>query len=687
MDGMVLESDEPITYEDDNTTIRATKNASLRGNDFLLFADHISWNRKSGEAFAAGSVSLTRGNSRILSDELRLSTSTGDFTAQNCRGGEPPTFFIAKSIERNSSVETYLDAQVYMSEPGFLEPNFRTSRYSVDDNLSTFSIAAPQFRLGDFLIGILPGYSGKKRSGLFLDPVIKTGKDSSLGWFGETSLNHSWNDLTTSTKLTYYLDRGFFISPVFSYNKSYDDGFFNSTVTGGWINDQADRLSADARNYPLERNRGYSHFSSTSRHKDRLRSSTLIEWESDSEIIRDFKRSQFYGNQWNQSHNEFSYEGDGYTISILTRWQANNHEAIVEQLPLLNLDFGPSKLGDTKLFQSTSLNYANLYNRNQFGETLYSTRRMSLGHKVERPISLSDGLRLIPSFSLLNQDYQLNDTSENRSFYCYGADLHAAMHQVLPYTNQVWEFDYILHLMKLSLGFRVTETLNVSNRENIPKIYPIVEDLNLSPLDLLDHRNSEEVSQKDQIRIGWESVFLTKWNQKSRKIFSMRTYYDMINHAPDREINGNFIYSDIAIHPSYWIGLNLRNKFDTKSGDNFRKSYSLSLYDGRFQGVSLGYLSYLNFNNYSSFYGWKRLNEKLYSSTSALYDLDASYLTYLSGRLEYRAGSSWVWDFSITQRKGTRKENNLEWTLGLSLGGFKLNRLAEPEGLSSLYSM
>ena len=224
-------------------------------------------------------------------------------------------------------------------------------------------LPAPQFRLGDFLIGILPGYSGKKRSGLFLDPVIKTGKDSSLGWFGETSLNHSWNDLTTSTKLTYYLDRGFFISPVFSYNKSYDDGFFNSTVTGGWINDQADRLSADARNYPLERNRGYSHFSSTSRHKDRLRSSTLIEWESDSEIIRDFKRSQFYGNQWNQSHNEFSYEGDGYTISILTRWQANNHEAIVEQLPLLNLDFGPSKLGDTKLFQSTSLNYANLDNR------------------------------------------------------------------------------------------------------------------------------------------------------------------------------------------------------------------------------------------------------------------------------------------------------------------------------------
>ena len=110
------------------------------------------------------------------------------------------------------------------------------------------------------------------------------------------------------------------------------------------------------------------------------------------------------------------------------------------------------------------------------------------------------------------------------------------------------------------------------------------------------------------------------------------------------------LYSDISIHPSHWFCLSMRQKTDIKTGKNFRKSYGLNFKDGRFQGASISYLSYLDFNNYSYFSGWKRLNEKLNSSISALYDLDKSFLTYWRGRLEYKTSGSWVWDFSITQR-------------------------------------
>ena len=81
------------------------------------------------------------------------------------------------------------------------------------------------------------------------------------------------------------------------------------------------------------------------------------------------------------------------------------------------------------------------------------------------------------------------------------------------------------------------------------------------------------------------------------------------------------------------------------------------------------------------------MNEKLFCSTSALYDLKQNSLSYWRSSLEYRTGSSWIWDTSMTQRKGTRKENITEWTIGLSLSGFKLNQLTEPDGLNSLYSM
>ena len=230
---LILESKEPIIYEDDNTTITAKDDASLRGKEFLLLADQISWNRTTGEAIATGSVSLTKNNSRLLADQINLWTETGNFIAKNSKGGTPPKFFIADEIERDGPVETYRNAKVYMSEPGFLEPNFRTRLYTSDDNASTFKIAPSQLRIGNVLVGVLPGYSGKKRSGLWgLNSVVKIGKDSTLGWYGESSLSYNWKDLAASTKVNYYQDRGILLSPQLKLTQSWGNGFSNSQLNG-----------------------------------------------------------------------------------------------------------------------------------------------------------------------------------------------------------------------------------------------------------------------------------------------------------------------------------------------------------------------------------------------------------------------------------------------------------------------
>jgi hypothetical protein len=685
---LILESKEPIIYEDDNTTITAKGDASLRGKEFLLLADQISWNRTTGEAIAKGAVSLTKNSSRLLADQINLWTETGNFIAKNSKGGTPPKFFIADEIERNGSVETYRNAKVYMSEPGFLEPNFRTRLYASDDNASTFKIASSQLRLGNVLVGVLPGYSGKKRSGLWgLNSVVKIGKDSTLGWYGESSLSYNWEDLTASTKINYYQERGILISPQLKLTQSWENGFSNSQLNGSWVYDQDSQLGRDTRGMFFSRNRGHVHFRNTSRTHDRWRSATLIEWESDSEIIRDFKRSFFYSNQWNQSNSELSYEGNGYTISVFGRWQAHDHESTVEQLPLLNLDFGPRRLPVLGLHQSSTLTYANLTQRNHFGQKKLKFQRLNAGYKLERPIHLIRGLTLTPSAAFLAQNHDLGTNASQTYFDELGLDLHSSLYQSIPYNNETWEISEILHTMNFSVGFRNTERLSGPGSIDIVKVFPVVDDLNLAPLDLLDHRNSEAVFDKKLIRFGWQNLFLGKWDDRSRTLLSMNTFYDMHKRHKRDNSTMDSIYSDISIHPSHWFSLSMRQKTDVKTGKNFRKSYGLNFKDGRFQGASISYLSYLNFNNYSSFSGWKRLNEKLNGSISALYDLDKSFLTYWRGRLEYKTSGSWVWDFSITQRKGTRKENNTEWSVGLSPAGFKSNTQGEPDGLSSIYSM
>ena len=275
---------------------------------------------------------------------------------------------------------------LYMSEPGLFEPNIRAKKYTVDTNQSTFTISPSQVRIGNIIIGILPGFSGKKRSGPGgISSAIKTGKDGTLGWYAEAGFEYRWEDLSAGADLTFYQDRGWFLSPRIAHSKTLEECYINSQLKGGWVKDTASYRGKDSRNSPIKQHRGYAHFTNLSRFSNDIRSSTVVEWESDSEVIRDFRRQQFYSNQWNQSHNEISYEGNGYTVSVFTRWQTNSHESIVEQLPLFSMDAGP--INQWNVYHSGTLSYGSLIKRDEFGFREPSIERMNLGYKVERKSS------------------------------------------------------------------------------------------------------------------------------------------------------------------------------------------------------------------------------------------------------------------------------------------------------------
>ena len=682
---LVLECDGPIVFDDENKSVTAHDGASLRGDDFLLLAEEITWIRSRGEAMATGDVCLTKGDTRILADRVHLLTQNGDYIAWNVTGGSPPKVFIAETMGKNASIETFSNAQFYMSEPSLFEPNLRTSRYSVDRNNSTFSIKSSQVRIGETLIGVLPGFRSRKNEGFGPSSLFKVGEDSVLGWYGELGVNYSWEAVSSQAQLTYYQNRGLFMKPTISFDKKTTNSLVRTRLSGGWINDQGTNLGNDLRGYPIGQSRSFIQLRNLARFNDRWRSATLIEWERDSDIIRDFQRNYFYRNQWNQSHSELTYEGNGYSASILSKWQAHEHEAKIEQLPLISLEFGP--VPKWAAYHSGSLHFARLIRRDELGNGASPIDRMSLGYKIEKPFQLYQGIQLTPSLATVHQVYEFDSNSMGRTFGEYGIDLHANLHQFIPFKNTVWEIEKVLHITKFSLGVRSSKLLSESPSFITPSIYPVVEDLNLASLDILDDSNNETIVEKNLVRLGWENSFWGKWNNANRKLLSMRAFYDLWSSYPEGVDGTRFLYGDISIHPSSWFSINLRQKVDLKNGKNYRKSYGVNLRDGRFQGASLSYMSYLNFNNYLYSSAWKRLNEKLFCSTSALYDLKQDSLTYWRNSLEYRTGSSWIWDASMTQRKGTRKENNTEWTIGLSLSGFKLNRLTEPDGLTSLYSM
>ena len=83
--------------------------------------------------------------------------------------------------------------------------------------------------------------------------------------------------------------------------------------------------------------------------------------------------------------------------------------------------------------------------------------------------------------------------------------------------------------------------------------------------------------------------------------------------------------------------------------------------------MGISYFRYFNAGELIKFEASKLLSELLKVSTQAIYDLRNDELPYKSIGLSYRVGHSWTLQFSISERQGTRKEDELELNLGLQI--------------------
>ena len=69
-----------------------------------------------------------------------------------------------------------------------------------------------------------------------------------------------------------------------------------------------------------------------------------VDWETDSEFKRDYKRDSFSYDQWNQSFAEISYTSSYGAVSLFSEWQSNSHESITQVIPSFPFNQGQENL-------------------------------------------------------------------------------------------------------------------------------------------------------------------------------------------------------------------------------------------------------------------------------------------------------------------------------------------------------
>jgi len=224
--------------------------------------------------------------------------------------------------------------------------------------------------------------------------------------------------------------------------------------------------------------------------------------------------------------------------------------------------------------------------------------------------------------------------------------------------------------MTFSVGHNHVHPLKQSTISNSELIEPYLENPNLGPVELLDYLDSDNLAPYEVIRLGWEQELLSLQDGFYDRWADLQLYQDAWVDTSSLLIPAPYFYSQARLHPARWLSMDVQAKVNTDTGELFRSAYGLSVLDGFKNEISVHYLAYDQGNDSLQTQFMHILDESKSVSGAIRYDPKLRTFPYWSGLLTIRKPTGWEWSVYLSQRRGTARENDLSWGLGVNLFSF-----------------
>ena len=666
----ILEAENEVFFDENLERFIASPNAVLRSNQLLLQASRIEYDRNAGIVYAQGKVILSDGVIRLLASHINLNLITGDFNSSKVKFMIYPWAIESEKLMRENYTIQGLNSKVFFLEKEKNQPSLRFRELKWKEEEDMLSAENISMQIGDHKVGWLPSFSGRTKHKT-IRHNLRAGKKSNLGWYLGTG--GKWklgSTIKINADITAYSQRGVLLSPDIEWESNIVESTYSGSVKSGWINDQGDFRGNDLLGSPIDSHRSFIRAHSINRPQENWRVAGQFEWNKDSEVYRDFQRERFPENQWNDSFGEITYEGKNWTISSLTRWQANQYESTIEQIPNLRIDLAPTRLANTKFYNNVAVEFSSFRQRGNIGELLQKSNKLDLGYKIVRPFRLGNGLIYSPHLSYRRQDYSMDGPNANRSMGEWGNEIRYEVSGDYNWENATWNIDQIRHIMGFSISHRKVNRMSADQESLIPQIdNPFVE-LNLRPIDLMDHIEADGLTPYEVVRLGWENQFLTRSGEQTRRIASLHFFQDLYHKKEnDGDIAKEF-FASLSIQPAPWISFTGQSKINSDEGKVIRNSFSAQFIDGTVNTLEVGYFKYLSFSDQWRLSAKHRWDERKSFHTSIAFEEESNTIPYWQTAVEFNRSAAWTWIISVTGRKGTTKENETELALSTRIFAF-----------------
>ncbi len=639
-------------------------------------------------------AALTYNNMRFVTTNAKYFAETQNVVATDARGGALPMFLQGGKIKATGGNVHIDDSRIFFGEPHWSTVSIdaaTTDYYTKEDYFHSEDVT---FRIGGFPVMYLPALTAPRFDRPPIRGRFRAGRESPAGeYFQTTTFVTLWDKFEPGMLLDFYTSSGLLVGPAFAYNvddKDFLGGFsLRGEIQTGYINDTANRSDDMYGNSTTGPRKFVNWF-----HKQETGGAEIsasIHYWSDGNVMRNFREEIYDENQNPDNYVEFVLPDERFYFSAIARMNVNDFQNTQQRLPELRIDFMPTEIAETNIFQRGFVSYAYLREENSDyyvgqtndGDDLISSRA-DLYYGLDCPIKFGDVATLTPVAGVRLTYYGETVPAHNddylRALGQVGFDLHFLATGTFEYENETWGIDGLKHVFRPVFKYRYFPGSR-SQSSRIPQIdreiyYPAVPTI----LDLADNRAIDQIYDEQVFRFGVENFIRTRDSKYgSKDLLSLSIYQDI--RSTSRPVNNktwsdNFILLEFS--PTDFLRINAAHRADVYDGFK-SKAFSLgvTLTDGDLWSVSL------HFKHVSDpdlkYYGTSPISRQY--TLSAEYKLNSCYTIYAA--IEYddkedlftkqrygirqRLGDTWLIDYYFRYRQHAGDDDSYSFNVSATL--------------------
>ncbi|MEY4489637.1 MAG: hypothetical protein RIQ79_2145 [Verrucomicrobiota bacterium] len=666
-----------------------TGDARLTQGGLVLTADEITYRASDHLAIARGNVVITRADQRLVAEVVRYHLDTRTFTVGRFRVGQQEVLAEGAGAEGNPKKLDIVKATVSFGEPEPLNPVVRSGlmTYSHPDNQpDTVRLQKNRLGIGPVNVFPLPTFVQSPSDPTLSGLEAQAGFGGKLGTFLDLTVTAPVSSSTAlGAELGLLTKRGVLFGPVVKYKSVGADGIgAQGSLRTGYIEDQGNTgLDIVAR--PIDSSRGFVDWEHHQLFSPGLTLDGRVNYWTDSEVTRDFRRDDFNKVQAPDNWLETAYAGENYIVSAFTRVRTNDFSVVQERLPEIRVDCLPVEIGGG-IYHRLNAGVAVLKENPVLGVPTVTSKRADLYYGVTRPFSPREWFSLTPVAGVRVTHYADTapgsaDSTYTRSIGEIGFDAKAFEHSATwDYQNQRWGINGLRHIATPRLSYRYSPAAD-NGRAHIPVIDDDVFNTYLRPLGIADQRNIDQLPATDTLRLGYDHVLQTR-----DKVYGSRNLAQL-SLAADEHLsadaarsqgvlrNHTDLHTFFALTPVHWLRYDFYNRTVVQSGKTTEFNTGLTLQDADVWSFRLG-TDYLEdpvkarvIEQYTADFT-RRLNEIYSARVQLRYDFRASVFTEQNYILRQRLSHFWLINYVFSLHDGNGREGDFGFTVRVETTAF-----------------